>query len=160
MGEQSGKTHVLKRGDAVKPGDVIKLVDDLSFEERLQLDDIRRLGDAKVLDEKASLLEDMAAAARHRANIRRRIDLHPWLEQEAPVVRPTYALAQLGLTAFCLCLLTVLCMQVWGRDRASATEAPSPTPSTQLENARPEPAGEPKRATRSRKGSAEVANVW
>jgi hypothetical protein len=157
-----GKTHFWQRSeDNVKPGDVIKYYDELTLDERLALNDIRALGESRVLDEKASMLEDLAAAARHRANVRKRLDLHPWLDQEPAVVRPTYALAQLGLTAFCLCMLVALFMQVWsGRDRASAAEAPSPPPSMELQNAHPGESGESKRATRSRKGGAEVANVW
>lgn len=159
MGEASGKTHWWKRSeDNVRPGDVVKFYDDLSLDERLALNDIRELGESRVLDEKASMLEDLAAAARHRANVRKRLELHPWLDQEPPVVRPTYALAQLGLIAMCVCLLVALFVQV----RAKGTEqgAPYPTPSASIETTRPEPAGEPKRSTRSRQGRAEVANVW
>lgn len=156
MGEASGKTHWWKRSeDNVKPGDVIKYYDDLSLDERLALTDIRELGNARVLDEKASLLEDLAAAARHRANVRKRIEMHPWLDQEPPVVRPTYALAQVGLLSLALCLLVTLVVQMRARGAEQVTH---PTLATQtFEKATPPTIEAAKAAPRSQKGGAGVA---
>jgi hypothetical protein len=146
--------HFLKRDRiALKPGDVVRFYDELKPDERAAVDTLRGLGPTGVLDMKATILEKVASAARNTADAAKLLDDNPGLIPIEERARPTYALAQLFLLTIAVCMLGVLVSNAWDR-------APHPPPQPTIESTRPGESGESKRATRSRKGGAEVANVW
>jgi hypothetical protein len=95
------KTHIWAES-GVKVGDVVKLVDELSPDERLAVNKIRELGDTKILSSKAELLEELAASARAKANASKLLDVYPHLDVEAPLEKPSWAVAAVTLNILVL----------------------------------------------------------
>lgn len=136
---------VKRKDDGIRSGDVVRFYDELTPDERTALQSLRDLGPYGYLDSKATILEHVAASARHTAEAKKKMDENPGVIPVEQAVRPTYALAQLGLLTIAVTLLVALFLQV---------RSPHPTPSTATENPRPEPIGEPKSAAAPQKGRA------
>lgn len=100
--------EMAKGSSSVKSGDVVKIVDHLSLNERAIVDQLRALGPFKVLDAKASCLEEMAKGARCQANVVQLTDAFPFLVPDvaARPARPPWSLA-IAVVA-CIAILVLL----------------------------------------------------
>lgn len=121
-----GKTHIIDQG-GIRPGDVVKLVTNLSVEDQLAVNNLSKLGDQGILDQRAALLQSIANEAKEKAVQRRIVDQYPHLVPELPVVRPTYALAQIAMLSIILCAVVALAVQ-FGRSAHPSLSAEAQTP--------------------------------
>lgn len=124
-----GKLHLIER-DKVKPGDRVKFVDTLTLEERAEVEAMRSLGDSGVLDVKATMLEELAGAARQRANAAKLFETYPSMFPELPNARPTWALGAIVLNVLVLCAVIALATAQFRSTRPtlSAQESPKASP--------------------------------
>lgn len=106
------KVHVWDRdelnGKPIKAGDVVRIVDSLNPDERATVEKLRALGPYKIHDARAQVLERMAAGARANADVLKLYEMYPFLEGEAPTVKPSWQLAQLVMIALVLCGVVAL----------------------------------------------------
>jgi hypothetical protein len=124
------KVRLVER-DKMKPGDVLKYVDTLTLEERAELDALRRLdGNSGVLDIRASMLEDLAVAARKQASAAKLFETYPSMFPELPEKPNKLAAAQVFVMALVLCGMIALAV-FFGRihqPTLSAQDAPKAAP--------------------------------
>lgn len=142
-----GKVRLVER-DKLKPGDMLKYVDTLSLEERAELDALRRLdGNSGILDIKATMLEDLATAARKQASAAKLFETYPSMFPELPAAPNKMATAQLFVMALVLCGMIALAVQF------SRIERPTLSPSD-APKASPDAGGVAKQAPSMEKGGA------